>query len=193
MPRSLRPFWLALLALVMIPLAAAASDAYQERGYWEFGSWRVSVEQYDTGEDLRVTCTAMTGGDGDMSAVLSVSNGDAGPPDYFPELIINDHAVRHHTTVLKQDAPVYVWFDDEDVYDGAITQYTDADGFDHAELRFPQNISQWLLLAMKRNGQMDVVMNGRALHSFYLNGFTASYLKMMDECGFTGAGVLDRK
>lgn len=171
----------------LLPTTLFAAD-----GYWEFGSWRVSVEQYDTGEDLRVTCTAMTGGDGDMSAVLSVSNGDAGPPDYFSELIINDHAIRHHTTVLKQDAPVYVWFDDEDVYDGAITQYTDADGFDHAELRFPQNISQWLLLAMKRNGQMDVVMNGRAIHSFFLNGFTASYLKMMDECGFTGTGVVDR-
>jgi hypothetical protein len=184
----LRAFLLAMSAVILAPIPSQAAG-----GYWEFGSWRVFVDEVDTGEDLRRTCTAMTGGDGDMSAVLSVSNGDAGPPYYFPELIINDNAIRHHTTVLKQDAPVYVWFDDEDVYDGAITQYVDVDGFQHAELRFPQTISQWLLLAMKRNSQMDVVMNGRATHSFFLDGFTASYLKMMDECGFTGAGVLDQK
>lgn len=176
-----------MIAILCIPITAQAAG-----GYWEFGAWRVIVDEIDTGEDLRRSCSAVTGGDGNMSASLQISNGDAGPPNYFPELIINDHAIRHHTTVLKQGAPVYVWFDDEDTYDGAITQYVDPEGFQHAELRFPQDISQWVLLAMKRNGQMDVVMNGHATHSFFLNGFSASYLKMMDECGFTGAGVLDR-
>lgn len=184
----LRAFLLAMSTVILAPIPSQATD-----GYWEFGSWRVFVDEIDTGEDLRRTCSATTGGDGDMSAIVQISNGDAGPPDYFPDVVIRDTAPRHHATVLKQDAPVYVWFDDEDVYDGAIRQYVDADGFQHAELRFPQTISQWLLLAMKRNSQMDVVMNHSQIHTFFLNGFTASYLKMMDECGFTGAGVLDQK
>jgi hypothetical protein len=146
----------------------------------------------DTGEDLRRTCTMVTGGDGQMSAVLTISNGDAGPPAYFAELVINDHAIRHHNTVLKQDAPLYVRFDDEGTVDGSIIQYYDAEGFQHAEARFAQAHSQWVLLAMKRNYQMDVMMSNTRVHVFSLAGFSASYLKMVDECGFTDVGVLDR-
>jgi hypothetical protein len=108
-------------------------------------------------------------------------------------VVIQDSAPRHHATVLKQDAPLYVRFDDADVIDGHITQFTDGDGIQNAEVSFAQAHSQWVLLAMKRNSQMDVVMNHDQIHTFFLDGFTASYLKMMDECGFTGAGVLDQK
>ncbi|MEM5476056.1 hypothetical protein [Pacificibacter sp. AS14] len=183
-----------LRALVVTVFATLTppSEGFAAGGYWEFGDWRVMVDEVDTGEDLRRTCTMVTGGDGDMSAVLKISNGDAGPPTYFAELVINDHAIRHHSTVLKQDATLYVRFDDKDVIDGSIMQYYDADGFQHATARFPQVHSQWVLLAMKRNAQMDVMMNNARVHAFSLAGFSASYLKMVDECGFTDVGVLDR-
>ncbi|MBU2866052.1 hypothetical protein [Pacificibacter marinus] len=187
MPPFLRAVLLIICTTLTLPSVGVAQG-----DYWEFGDWRVMVDEVDTGEDLRRTCTMVTGGDGDMSAVLTISNGDAGPPDYFPELMISDHAIRHHSTVLKQDAPLYLHFDDEDVIDGSIIQYIDAEGFQHAEARFPQAHSQWVLLAMKRNNQMDVMMNNTRVHVFSLSGFSASYLKMVDECGFTDMGVLDR-
>lgn len=168
-----------------------ANPSMAAGGYWEFGAWRVIIEEIDTGEDLRRTCTAMTGGDGEMSAVLSISNGDAGPPYYYPELRINEHAPRGYDTQMQAGDEVYLWFDDEDVIDGTIERFLDDDGFAHAEVFLAQVFSQAALRAMKRNGQMDVTVNGRAIHSLWLNGFSASYLKMMDECGFDGSGVLD--
>ncbi|WP_085848023.1 hypothetical protein [Pacificibacter marinus] len=186
MHRHLSRIFLALVFGLM-----AADPSLAAGGYWEFGAWRVIVEEIDTGEDLRRTCTAMTGGDGDMSAVLTVSNGDAGPPDYYPELLINEHAIRGYDTRMQASDEVYLWFDDEDVIDGTIEHFFDDDGFAHAQVFLAQSTSQAGLRAMKRNGQMDVTVNGRAMHTFWLNGFSASYLKMMDECGFDGSGVLD--
>lgn len=171
-------------------LALVAGSAWAD-GYWEYGSWRVTVQEVDTGEDLRRTCSAVTGGDGEPSAVISMSNGDAGPPDYFPTVMIREHAVRHHQTVLKDGQPVYIRFDDEDVMDSVVVGFVDSEGFANAEIAFDHPHSQWVLRAMRKNGQFDVVVDGKVFMYVFLDGFTASYLKMAEECGFTGAGIID--
>ena len=65
------------------------------------------------------------------------------------------------------------------------------EGFAQATFRFDHPDSQWVLRAMRKNSQLDAVVGGHPFVTFFLDGFTASYVKAMDECGFTGAGVVD--
>ncbi|SNR54524.1 hypothetical protein [Puniceibacterium sediminis] len=170
--------------------ALIAGPAWAD-GYWEYGSWRVDVQEVDTGEDLRRTCSAVTGGDGSPSVQVSMSNGDAGPPDYFPTVLISEHAPRGHGTVLQDGQAAYIRFDNEESMDGAVSGFFDEEGFANAEIAFDHPLSQWVLRAMRLNGQFDVVVEGNVFMYVYLDGFTASYLKMAEECGFSGAGVID--
>lgn len=162
-----------------------------ESGFWEYGSWRVFAETIDTGEDLRRTCTALTGGDGEPSLSIEISNGDGGPPDFFPSVSISEHAIRGYPTVMQDGQAVYIRFDDEDSMDAVVTGYFDEEGFAHAFFRFDHPDSQWVLRAMRKNHQLDAVVGGHVFYSFFLDGFTAAYVKAMDECGFSGAGVVD--
>jgi hypothetical protein len=162
---------------------AATAQAPDTSEFWEFGSWRVFVKGFDTGEDWRVSCTALTGSDGDPVATLEISNGDVGPPDFFPALKIREHAIRGYDARMKTGQTAYVWFDNEDVYDGETHSFFDEYGFNQAQMEFAQSQSEWLIEAMRKNGQMDVVLDGEVFHSFWLDGFTASYLKMMEACG----------
>ena len=48
-----------------------------------------------------------------------------------------------------------------------------------------------MLQTMRLNDQMDIVVNGQVFMTAFLDGFTASYLKMAGECGFSGVGVVN--
>lgn len=170
------------LALLAGPLAA--------QSFWEYGSWRVWVEDVDTGEDIRRNCTALTGGDGMPSASVQFSNGDAGPPLFFPSVIVTESALRGYDTVLQDGQDVYIWFDDEQTMDSTVYAFRDDEGFARAEIAFDDPLSQWVLQSMRANGQMDVMVAGKVFMTAYLDGFTAAYLKAAEECGFDGAGVV---
>ena len=171
--------------------AALTAPVQAEDWYYEYGSWRVHVEEIDTGEDLRRTCVALTGGDGEPSVSFEISNGDAGPPDYFPSVVVEENAFRHQRTVAQEGQSAYIRFDDNDVMDSFVRGYIDEEGFQHATISFDHPQSQWVLQAMRRNGQMDVVVDHKVLTVAFLNGFTASYLKAMESCGFDGRGVVN--
>ncbi|SMX31186.1 hypothetical protein [Actibacterium lipolyticum] len=176
--------------LIFVLFSLMAGPAFAD-GFWEYGSWRVFVQEVDTGEDLRRSCSAMTGGDGEPSVVVSMSNGDAGPPDFFPSVLVREHAPRGHRTMLQDGQAAYIRFDNEDVMDGVVKGDFDEEGFAYAEIAFDHPLSQWVLRAMRVNGQFDVVVDDKVFMYAYLDGFTASYLKMAEECGFNGAGVVD--
>lgn len=171
-------------------LVLLASPTWAD-GFWEYGAWRVVVQEVDTGDDLRRTCTALTGGDGAATVEVSMSNGDAGPPDYFPTVLIREHAPRGYDTVLQDGQAAYIRFDNEQVMDGTVHGFFDNEGFANAEIAFEHPLSQWVLRDMRANGQFDVVVEHRDFMYAYLDGFTASYLKMAEQCGFDGAGVVD--
>lgn len=172
-------------ALLAGPVAA--------QNFWEYGSWRVWVDEVDTGEDLRRTCTALTGGDGLPSASVAFYNGDAGPPIFFPSVVVSESAPRGYDTVLLDGQDVYVWFDDEQTMDSTVYAYRDEEGFALAEIPFDHPLSQWVLQSMRANGQMDVMVEGKVFMTAYLDGFTAAYLKAAEQCGFDGAGVVKVK
>lgn len=174
------------------PAQKAAPKPQSRAGYWEYGSWKVSVERQESYEDgVYYNCQAWTGGDGEPYARVGISSQDVGPPHAYPGVTIEEYAPRGYQTFMQGQQRMYLWFDDEDTYDGMVEAYYDNDGLPNAIVSFYYPYSLPVLMAMRRNNQMDVVVEGRVFHSFFLNGFTASYLKMMEGCGFIGVGVVN--
>jgi len=174
-----------LAAFVLLPGPVAAAE------YWEFRDWRVSVDEIDTGEDLRRTCRASTGGDGLPVLSVEFSNGDAGPPDFYPPVVIGEHAVRNFQTVMRDGAAVSAVFDDGDGAAATAYGWVNEDGFEEAEASFGGPDALLVLQAMRRNGVMDITTGGKLVLSASLNGFTAAYLKIAEQCGFSAEGVVD--
>lgn len=177
-----RPLTAVLAGFLAMP---AAAD-----GYWEYRDWRVFTETVDTGEDLRTTCTALTGGDGLPSLRLSVSNGDAGPPDAYPEPALFESAPRGHSTLMQDGMAVAFVFDRQAAFYGIADGWFDDEGFAQAEARPRWQDALNMLRWMKAGQSLDIRLmhpyqEGRQVMEASLSGFTAAYGKMMDECGFS--------
>ncbi|WIY23537.1 hypothetical protein [Parasedimentitalea psychrophila] len=167
------------LALATAPALPATA------GYWNYNDWHVSTDQIDTGEDLRVTCYAHTGGDGDPVWALEVSNGDAGPPDFFPAPRLIEIAPRHHQTVMYDQQAIEFKFDSGTNVAGQAMAYVNDEGFFQAESSPQQNSVLLMLMAMRRGSTVEAHADNKIIASASLDGFTAAYGKMMDECGFS--------
>lgn len=175
----------ALLAAFISTAASANSE------YFSFKDWQVTVEKADTGEDLRITCRMWTGGDGMPTVGFTISNGDALPPDVFPNVQVTERAIRGHATVLQNEESVNFVFDDGDSAQATVFAGFDEDGFAFAETKFPFEDNQRVLQAMRHNGQIDIVGPKGIFYTASLNGFTASYRKVAEQCGFPIDGVID--
>jgi len=171
-------------------LAVFATPAWAAEQYFDYKDWTVLIETVDTGEDLRVTCSMWTGGDGDPTVGFSISNGDALPPHSFPGVQLTERAVRGHRTVLEDGQAVHFIFDDGDSADARVRAEVDADGFAFAVTDFPYEDNQRVLQAMQRNGQIDIVGPSGPVYTASLSGFTASYRKIAEQCGFSVDGVI---
>ncbi|GAB2186411.1 hypothetical protein [Roseibium sp. LAB1] len=169
----------------------AASTAQAEQQYFSYKDWNVQIEAVDTGEDLRITCSMWTGGDGLPTVGFSISNGDALPPDMFPGVQLTERAIRGHATVLQNEQKVNFVFDDGDSAQATVYADFDEDGFAFAQTDFPFEDNQRVLQAMQRNGQIDIVGLGGPVYTASLSGFTASYRKVAEGCGFPVTGVVD--
>ena len=126
-------------------LAAPAAHAAEQ--YFDYKDWTVRVEAVDTGEDLRVTCSMWTGGDGEPTVGFTVSNGDALPPDIFPGVQLMERAIRGHATVLKNEEKVTFVFDDGDSAPATVYADFDEDGFAFAQTSFAFEDNQRVLQA----------------------------------------------
>jgi hypothetical protein len=168
------------LVLAISPALPATAGA----GYWNYNDWHVSTEQIDTGEDLRVTCYAHTGGDGDPVWALEVSNGDAGPPEFFPTPRLIEIAPRHHKTVMYDQQSIEFKFDTGTSITGQAVAYVNEEGLVQAESGPQHNSVLLMLMAMRRGTTLEAHGNNEVIATASLKGFTAAYGKMMDECGF---------
>lgn len=176
-----------LCALVLLGALPAQADDQ----YWDYGDWTVYVESYDTGEDWRVNCRASTGGDGGPSLSISLSNGDASPPHYYPQPTLYEHAPRGHTTFMRDGARVLFEFDMDWRTEGFVTAGYDNEGFAEAAARAHQGDSLSILRTMRHAGTMWVTMDGEIVYEASLSGFTAAYGKMAEQCGFSTVGVIE--
>lgn len=178
-----------LFLLLLLPQMAAADND------WTFGDWIVRTHVVDTGEDLRKTCTAHTGGDGLPILGLEVSNGDAGPPYAYPTPIYRSTAPRGFTTLIQAGDSVVFEFDDGTGSDVLVETGVSEGVFAFAEATpFPQH-TLWYLQNMRALDTLSIYRFGpeaTRAHVFTasLRGFTAAYLKMMEACGFAPGDVL---
>lgn len=181
---------------IFIGLAAVAAVACEEdanwNGYeWTYGDWRVSFETHDSTQDDWLICSARTGGDG--SPVLSVGmfGGDAGPPHGFPDISIEESAPRHYRPQMREGTTGYIVFPDGSGAYSEVEAWTDEDGIEIAMMTFLSPDTQPLLQSMTQQSHVDVVVDENHIIHASLDGFGAAYLKMMETCGFDGAGVLE--
>lgn len=172
------------LALSILPALPAAAQ------YWEFGAWRVFVEQHESSEHSSRTCTALTGGDGDPALSLSVYSLDGGPPDDYPAPTLRETAIRGHRTQVQNGQAVGFVFDQQAAFYGIANGYLDAEGFARTDVapRWQDKVN--MLLWMKAGQSIDIRTvqpygPGTPIMQASLEGFTAAYGKMMDECGFS--------
>jgi len=174
-----------LIALALAAAPALPTSAATAANYWHYDDWHVSVDRVDTGEDLRTTCYAHTGGDGDPVWALEVSNGDAGPPDYFPAPRLIEIAPGHHLTAMHDLQSIEFEFDSGSSVHGDVIAYINDEGLYQAESSPAHNSVLTMLISMRHGSTVDARADGQVIATASLKGFTAAYGKMMDECGFT--------
>jgi len=171
--------------LIAMALATTTTALPAAADYWNYNDWHVSVERVDTGEDLRVTCYAHTGGDGAPVWALEVSNADAGPPTYFPAPRLIEFAPRHHRTTMKDQQTIEFQFDTGRLVYGEAVAYMNDDGLFQAESSPQPNSVLSMLMAMRRGSSVEARADNQHIATASLSGFTDAYGKMMDECGFS--------
>lgn len=168
-----------------------ATTAQADSQFWNYKDWNVVVETVDTGEDIRVTCRAFTGGDGDPTLDITVSNGDALPPYYYPAPTLIEQAPRGYSTGRQQNQMVTFSSDDGWAVQGSIEVALSAEGFEIATSYAPVPEAQQMLQAMRRAGNIVITSNDVSIYIASLNGFTAAYGKIAEQCGFPTTGVID--
>lgn len=178
-----------LRSAVLLAVFATAGQAETE--YWDYNDWTVMVERFDTGEDYRIICRAWTGGDGDPSFGIELSNGDALPPYYYPAPSLYEHAPRGYDTMMQDGARVLFEFDADWGTEGFVSAGFDGEGFRQATAQAHDGDSLGMLQTMRRAGTLWVTQDGEVVYAASLSGFTAAYGKMAEQCGFTTTGVID--
>ncbi|UCI10248.1 hypothetical protein [Mesorhizobium sp. B1-1-8] len=189
----MRTFRLAALALLGSLPAFAASGAFAQEQTQPstdmpatntFGRWTTIIDTLDTGQDSHKTCAASTAfvdGIGNAGTLtLSISTGDALPPDAYPAIMI---------TIDNKDLPtgktIAATFGDPGVKVSATVHSTDAvNGRPGWMVDNQAKISLALLRAMRKVTSLDVVFGKQAVASIPMDGFTKAYKNLGTSCGF---------
>lgn len=148
-----------------------------------FGRWTTIIDALDTGQDSHKTCAASTAfldGNGNAGTLtLSISTGDALPPDAFPAIMI---------TVANKDLPtgkkVAATFGDPGVKVSATVYSNDAAGRPTWTVDNQAKTSLALLRAMRQVISLDVTFGKQTVASIPMDGFTKAYRNLGTSCGF---------
>jgi hypothetical protein len=186
-------FRLAALALSGSLAAFAASGAVAQEQTQpstdmpatnSFGRWTTIIDTLDTGQDAHKTCAASTAfvdGIGNAGTLtLSISTGDALPPDTYPAIMI---------TVDNKDLPtgknIAATFGDPGVKVSATVSSTNAvNGRPSWMVDNQAKTSLALLRAMRKVTSLDVVFGKQTVASIPMDGFTKAYKNLGASCGF---------
>ncbi|RUV75385.1 MAG: hypothetical protein EOR30_21235 [Mesorhizobium sp.] len=176
-----------LATLTTLPLSALAQSAPTPAApkTETFGKWSTTVDEIDTGEDLRKTCVASTafldasGASGTLT--LAISNGDALPPDGYPTLVI---AMRNKDLPTGENIPAV--FGDSN---GNIKATVNALAGGRWMMNNKTEISLALLRAMRRASALDVIFADTPVATVSMDGFTKAYRSLGVSCGFPTVDV----
>lgn len=166
-----------LASSLVLPIALAAS-AHAATQKETSRDWTAGLAEVNTGEDVRKTCSAWTTAKDtagkDWTLKLAIGNGDVLPPDAYPQLSIA--AAGGLPKGENQSASF-------DFGNRKIEAKASADG-KTAMVDNAKEKSLALLKALAAGDKLAVTLAGKPTASFSLAGFTASYRKLGQWCGF---------
>ncbi|RAZ88565.1 hypothetical protein DPM33_23315 [Mesorhizobium hawassense] len=154
-----------------------------------FGKWTTIIDTLDTGQDAHKTCAASTAfvdGLGNAgSLTMSISTGDALPPDAYPAIMF---IVDNKT--LPTGNKIAATFGDPGVKVAAtVTSDAAAGGRPSWMVDNQPKTSLALLRAMRKVTSLDVVFGKQAVASIPMDGFTKAYRNLGTSCGFSTKDV----
>ncbi|RWK06282.1 MAG: hypothetical protein EOR43_12495 [Mesorhizobium sp.] len=149
-----------------------------------FGGWTTLIDTLDTGQDAHKTCAASTAFvDGSGSAgtlTLSISTGDALPPDAYPAIMIT-----LDSNSLPTGKNIAATFGDPGVKVSAKVYSNDAvNGRPSWTVDNQAKTSLALLRAMRKVTSLDVAFGKQTVASIPMDGFTKAYRNLGTSCGF---------
>jgi hypothetical protein len=166
-------------AVLFLGLAGNALAAPQKE---TFRDWTASLDEVNTGEDLRKTCQAETSvaGDGGPTATLAIaiSNGDVLPPDAYPAILIS-------TAMAPAGEGIPVAFE----IAGKRIDTQAAGNGKQVTINNVKETSLSLLRAMAAGSSVDITVAGKPVPAQSLKGFTAAYRQLGAWCGFSTGDV----
>jgi invasion protein IalB len=148
-----------------------------------FGRWTTIIDALDTGQDSHKTCAASTAfvdGNGNAGTLtLSISTGDALPPDAYPAIMF---------TIANKELPtgkkIAATFGDPGVKVSATVYSNDAVGRPSWTVDNQAKTSLALLRAMRQVISLDVTFGKQTVTSIPMDGFTKAYRNLGTSCGF---------
>ncbi|CDX11180.1 conserved exported hypothetical protein [Mesorhizobium sp. ORS 3324] len=194
MMRNFHPATLALLSSLAAFSAPGAVAQEQTQPASDlpatatFGRWTTIIDTLDTGQDAHKTCAASTAfvdGNGNAGTLtLSISNGDALPPDAYPAVMI---------TVANKDLPtgknIAASFGDPGVKVSATVSSSGVNGRPSWMVDNQAKTSLALLRAMRKVTSLDVTFGKQSVASIPMDGFVKAYRNLGTSCGFATKDV----
>lgn len=149
-----------------------------------FGRWTTMVDTLDTGQDAHKTCAASTAffdaGGNSGTLTLSISTGDALPPNGYPAVMLT---VDNKT--LPTGKKIAATFGDPGVKVPANVYSNDGViGRPSWTVDNQARTSLALLRAMRQATSLDVTFGKLAVASIPMDGFTKAYRNLGTSCGF---------
>lgn len=168
----------------LIFFAATIGAAHAASRNETFRDWKASLEEVNTGEDVRKTCTASTTAKDtagkDWKLKLAISNGDVSPPDAYPQIAI---AAGGGGLPKGEGIAMAFSFGDKRI---------DAKGSGDGGVVMMNNTKETslaVLRAMAAGSTLDLALAGKPAPALSLAGFTAAYRKLGSACGFSTGDV----
>ena len=154
-----------------------------------FGRWTTIIDALDSGQDAHKTCAASTAfvdGSGNPGTLtLSISSGDALPPNAYPAIMLTLDA-----TGLPTGKKIAATFGDPGIKVSATVISNDAvNGHPSWTVDNQPETSLALLRAMRKVTSLDVIFGKQTVVSIPMDGFTKAYRNLGTSCGFATKDV----
>jgi hypothetical protein len=154
-----------------------------------FGRWTTIIDTLDTGQDAHKTCAASTAfvdGDGNAgSLTLSISTGDALPPDAYPAIMF----IIDNKTLPTGDKIAATFGDPGVKVAATVSSNAAAGGRPSWMVDNQAKTSLALLRAMRKVTSLDVTFGKQKVTSIPMDGFTKAYRNLGASCGFSTKDV----
>jgi len=149
-----------------------------------FGRWTTIIDTLDSGQDAHKTCAASTAfvdGSGNPGTLtLSISTGDALPPNAYPAILITLDTVG-----LPTGKKITATFGDPGVKVTATVYSNDAvNGRPSWTVDNQAKTGLAVLRAMRKVTSLDISFGQQTVASVPMDGFTKAYRNLGTSCGF---------